>query len=170
MIVPVSFQICKINLTPQKFESTPFLSATPEMRLKRRDWGNGEGVISHLALGCKRLGHPLSDSHGFPQGRRFKGGVSSLRSSTADRGGRKSAFPQGRTGERGERVASTRAGLPCRSAQHRPSTVLQRRAVPSSLPVSRRCPSGLRLSQLMPPRWSAQTLSADPLPPISGPG
>lgn len=44
------------------------------------------------------------------------------------------------------------AVVPWKWPWHWLSAVLQSRAVPSSLPVSRRCPSGLRLSQLMPPR------------------
>lgn len=43
------------------------------------------------------------------------------------------------------------AVVPWKWPWHWLSAVLQSRAVPSSLPVSRRCPSGLRLSQLMPP-------------------
>lgn len=43
------------------------------------------------------------------------------------------------------------AAIPWKWPWHWLSAVLQSRAVPSSLPVSRRCPSGLRLSQLMPP-------------------
>ena len=143
-----------------------FLSACPHC-------GDGNGFTQLLTRYCALAAAPLASLAGIAaslhsQPHPLPGG-----SSTRVHGGRaldlgEGVYGQGRgwrAADRRAERATGRAGLPCSRAQHVPSAVLQSLAVPSSLPVSRRCPSGLRLSQLMPPRWSAQTLRAEPPPP-----